>query len=58
MAGALLPGVRERSLTLTRSMADKILKAACERANVGEVEAAHSLETSPVQGSSLQWVSA
>ncbi len=29
--GALFPGMRGRSLTLTRSMADKILKAACDR---------------------------
>ncbi len=31
-AGALFPGMRGRSLTLTRFMADKILKAACDRA--------------------------
>lgn len=30
-AGALFPGMRGRSLTLTRFMADKILKAACDR---------------------------
>ena len=30
-AGALFPGMRGRSLTLTRFMADKILKAACGR---------------------------
>src|SRR4028119_2320375 len=29
--GALFPGMRGRSLTLTRFMADKILKAACDR---------------------------
>ncbi len=29
--GALFPGMRGRSLTLTRFMADKILKAACAR---------------------------
>ncbi len=29
-AGALFPGMRGRSLTLTRFMADKILKAACD----------------------------
>ena len=29
--GALFPGIRGRSLTLTRFMADKILKAACGR---------------------------
>ncbi len=28
--GALFPGMRGRSLTLTRFMADKILKAACD----------------------------
>ena len=31
-AGALFPGMRGRSPTLTRFMADKILKAACDRA--------------------------
>jgi integrase/recombinase XerD len=31
LAGALFPGMRGRSLTLTRFMADKILKAACDR---------------------------
>ena len=30
-AGALFPGMRGRSLTLTRFTADKILKAACDR---------------------------
>lgn len=30
-SGALFPGMRGRSLTLTRFMADKILKAACYR---------------------------
>ena len=30
-AGVLFPGMRGRSLTLTRFMADKILKAACDR---------------------------
>ena len=30
-AGALFPGMRGRSLTLTRFMADKVLKAACDR---------------------------
>ncbi len=29
--GALFPGMRGRSITLTRFMADKILKAACDR---------------------------
>jgi integrase/recombinase XerD len=29
--GAMFPGMRGRSLTLTRFMADKILKAACDR---------------------------
>jgi integrase/recombinase XerD len=31
LEGALFPGMRGRSLTLTRFMADKILKAACDR---------------------------
>ena len=31
LPGALFPGMRGRSLTLTRFMADKILKAACDR---------------------------
>ena len=30
-AGALFPGMQGRSLTLTRFMADKVLKAACDR---------------------------
>lgn len=30
-AGALFPGMRGKSPTLTRFMADKILKAACDR---------------------------
>ncbi len=33
-AGALFPGMRGKSLTLTRFMADKILKAACDRARI------------------------
>ena len=31
LEGALFPGMRGKSLTLTRFMADKILKAACDR---------------------------
>ena len=35
--GALFPGMRGRSLTLTRFMADKILKAACDRIGLAGV---------------------
>jgi integrase/recombinase XerD len=35
--GALFPGMRGRSLTLTRFMADKILKAACGRVGLDGV---------------------
>ena len=40
--GALFPGMRGRSLTLTRFMADKILKAACDRIGLVGVST-HSL---------------
>ncbi len=33
-SGALFPGMRGRNLTLTRFMADKILKAACDRVSI------------------------
>jgi integrase/recombinase XerD len=40
--GALFPGMRGRSLTLTRFMADKILRDACKRAKLEGVST-HSL---------------
>ena len=37
LAGALFPGMRGRTLTLTRFMADKILKSACLRVGLSGV---------------------